>query len=268
MKVYTRSFIAFALASTLTATSHGTTLVSGFESNADGALVGQLSPEGQTWVESDATTPILNVSSGEVSFGATGQDASVSLGSSFSDTTIYFGFTLTMTAANANAGGDFFASLGSSTTGSGSVTAARLYATSSGATTGDYFLGGRTAALGGQTFGTGELDYGTPYRVVMAYTAADGTGTAGYNIYLDPTSEIEGNNITYVSYTRTGSTGLNDVGSFSIRQIGGNAGGISDLVVATTFEEAAAIPEVSTLSAFLGVSALSLAILRRRCKNS
>ncbi|WP_309399951.1 PEP-CTERM sorting domain-containing protein [Cerasicoccus maritimus] len=251
--------LAFSIVTPLV---NATTLVSGFGSNADGALVGQSTPQGQTWVQFGSVANPLNVSNNTLTLTTTGENTSVNFlnGDTFSDTTLYLGFTMNLSSVSS--AGTFFTSFSSNNTTDSS--AGRVYVKTDGVSTGDYLLGGRTGAFGGQEYGTIDLNFNQDYRVVMAYTAAGSGATAGYTIYVDPISSTEGDNTIYHAYTRSGAASLNTVGSYQIRQ--DQVGGVlSNIVVATTFSEAAAIPEPTTYALLLGsLSLLTIVALKRR----
>ena len=97
-----------------------------------------------------------------------------------------------------------------------------------------------------------DLAFGTTYRVVQSYNFD--TGAA--QLWVNPTT------IASPSVTSTSLDPSRAVGQFGFRQAAGNSTQLIDnLQVATTFGEAAAIPEPS--SALLGAMG-ALALLRRR----
>ncbi|WP_309400959.1 hypothetical protein [Cerasicoccus maritimus] len=221
---------------------HAEILLSGFGEYANGSLTEQFSPEGQEWTRTGSIEAFpLIVNYGEVPLMGDGEDATIGLGGIHSNTTIYVGLTLSL--INASDGtGDFFAALGGDGT---TYTAGRLYASTNGATAGGFRLGGSTSYAGGANFGTTDLYFNTPYRIVLAYTAD--SATPGFKIYVNPISPNEEDNTVYISYFRNYVSGLNEVASFQLSQFGGQkAGTISDLLVATTFAEAFAATSPTT----------------------
>jgi hypothetical protein len=100
------------------------------------------------------------------------------------------------------------------------------------------------------TWGTG-LSFGTTYRVVGSYTE----GTNLTKLWVNPTTEAS----TSISFT---DPAANPVAAFALRQSSGGTQVVSNLIVADTFNEAAAIPEPASLG-LLGLVGLAMGRRRR-----
>lgn len=242
-----------------TATAPAAVLVSGFDGYNNGNLIGQVTPEGQTWTYISGSTPILNVTNGNLAINATGVDAYVGLGGSYtSGSILYYGLTLNLTAATV--AGDLFASL---TGADGSVLGwGRLFAKSSGS---GFVLGVQRAGSDTVIYGTTELAFNSDYRIVYHYTI-QATNLNQSILYVNPENlSNEGANTIY-SQTPTGGGGT-DIRNFQLWQNNNSpTGTISDLAVTTTFSEAA-IPEPSAF-AMLGLGVVAVIILRRSQKRT
>jgi len=236
--------------------SQAAVLVSGFSTNTNGALVGQNAPQGQTWTQLGATaTNPLTLTNGTLALNNTGQDAYISLGTSTTNGTVYFGYNLTVTTPRT---GDTISTFSANTTGLGG--GGRFLVQANG---GGYVLGGAVGTT--PTYGTTVLNTNTEYRIVFAYSVAPGGSNDSLSIYVNPTNLInQGANTPYLTLTNL--TGLTSVDYFQlIQNVSSSAPNstVNGLSVATTFSEAA-VPEPATGGAVLCGLGATLIFRRRR----
>jgi trimeric autotransporter adhesin len=258
-----RSFLACGVIAAAALTAQGAVLSNvSFNSPiySDGAIIGQ-----DGWlITGTSTVNPINVTNtatdGVVPLTTTGQDVRrpFTTAVSPSDTSIYYSLNVNLSAAQAT--GDYFAHLGD---GGTSLFYGRLFAKSEGAG----FVLGLTTSSGTPTYGTTVLSFGTEYQIVARYDVVSGGTTNDTGaLYVNPTSATEGSNTLYVAGTTVGTdaTGITAFTHQNLRQ-GAAANAptltVDDFRVATTFAEAAAIPEPASL-AVLGLG--SLMGLRRR----
>jgi len=207
-----------------------------------GNLVGQ-----DSWVaiSGAGSTPIQVGASGTtlVQGSGTREDAGRSFTAISAGQTYYFGFDVTVTGGNTNV---YFAHLGD---GGTSNFAARVFITASAGSDFTFGLSGNSNTF--VTWGTG-LSFGTSYRVVGSYTQ----GSNVTRLWVNPASE------SGTSITSTSSSSI-AISSFGLRQASGNSSQlISNLAVATTFDEVSLVPAPGAM-ALLGVAGL-LGARRRR----
>lgn len=110
-------------------------------------------------------------------------------------------------------------------------------------------------------FNASYTSYGDPARIVIEISASGGLGT-NYDTTRVWSSDTE----SYIS-TIVGNTGVNALDTFFARRgsdSNGNRVFIDNIVVATTFNEAALIPEPSSL--MTGAGLVGLGFLRRRTR--
>ena len=136
---------------------------------------------------------------------------------------------------------DYFNSAGATFSNSGTPTArARNYSSSGG-------------------FNAPYTNYGDPARIVIEISASGGLGSS-----YDTTRVWSSDSESYIS-TIVGDTGVNALDTFFARRgsdTNGNRVFIDNIVVATTFDEAALIPEPSSLMS--GTALLGLGLIRKR----
>lgn len=241
-----------------------------FNSYTNGNLAGTSQDAvGQgTWKQTStsATSPV-QINNGAVTLGTSGQDIYSPLTTPISltdGTSFYIGLDVSVTSAQA--GGDYFLHW-STPAGTTGTFIERLYIKSSGSG----FVFGYDGSSGGTVnYSSSVLNFNTDYRLVLSYTAVAGTVNDTFALYLNPTDGVEGDNTAYMTsgYVGTGAE-ANTVSAINFRQ--GSAGSApaltaDNLVVATTFGEAAAVPEPAVAS-LCGLAALGF-YLRFRKKNS
>ena len=142
------------------------------------------------------------------------------------------------------------------------------------ATTGGYLLGwAETSGGAAATYGSTVLNFGTDYRVVVAYHdvagAANDTGALYVNPFTDPVHEA--GNTPYITKSWTSTSAENEtIASLNLRQgTATSAAGLSvdDLNASLSFEDVATftpVPEPTTLSLIGGFGLLALLVIRRR----
>lgn len=249
------------LAASLTVTgSQAAVLLDDTFNYTNGNLVGQGS-WGQTG--SVATTPVQVVDGAAVL--ATGQDVykGLSATQTLADVgSLYFGLDFSIQTATAN--GDYFFHT-SPTVGDSSIFVGRLFARSSG--TGFQLGLLETSGTGTIAYGTTVLDFNTDYKAVVVWNSITGATNDVFSLYIDPLSGTQSSNTLYISRTWSSTTAEPaTVAAINLRQAGGNAAGVTidRVVVATTFAEAAVIPEPGSYAVLLGGVALLGALTRRR----
>ncbi len=185
-----------------------------FSTFSAGNLVGQ---QGWGQIGGNSSLP-LQIAGGVVGipFGQTNDNQDAYKNIAFRST-LYAGFTLTVTNAPPGTNASFFVSLLSSNNGTG-FNDARVNAHDVG---GQYQLGIRYNGLGVNPFVFGgNLDYGTQYVVIVkAAVTNDGIGNVFTNValYVAPTSGVEGDQTPYASQFCTGDT-ESFMGGFNISQ--------------------------------------------------
>jgi hypothetical protein len=246
-------------------------LTDNFDSYSTGNLVGQ-----DSWIitGTSVVNPIQVVSPGvggignQASLTTTGQDAYKAFSGAVAHTdgnTIYTGMDVTVSAVQAT--GDYFIHV-SDPVGTTTAFFQRLFAKTS--TVGGDFQFGLT-----DTSGTGSVtDYGatgltlnTVYHVVVAWNFVAGANNDTFKVYVNPTSNTEGLNPTYLTHNWSSVTAEPaQLTEFNFRQ--GTATNaptelVDNISVSDTFSDVAAIPEPASASLLMlgGVS-----LLRRRRK--
>lgn len=200
--------------------------------SSEGALVGQ-----SGWVQVGAETANpMNVAGGLLRVGKTGQDAAKPLTSPVASGAVFVGFDLNVSAAQS---GDFFLAFSPGADGGGVLTD-RLFVQASADKAG-YLLGIASAIV--PVYGTRVLELNHTYRVVTVFRS--GTAAA---IYVDPASpKEEGANASYLELpTRNTFADGSGYRSLAIVQnVSAKAPTLTlgNLVVATSFAEAAAMPK-------------------------
>jgi hypothetical protein len=234
-----------------------------FNSDNNGNLVGDTTPGYGTWTQtSGSSSQPIQVVNNAVALGATGQDAANTVAiAATMGTSIYMGATISVSAANS--AGDFFLylspSVGSSTMDD------RLYAKSSGA---GFVFGIAPNSSTTEVYGSTVLSLNTVYQIVVEYNFVSGLHNDTMNVYINPTSGVEGNNSTYVTSTSsaTGSDlSASPNGGINFRQgtsTDAPTETIDNLIVATSFNDIVPVPEPGTWGAISGAGLLGLCGVR------
>jgi len=241
------------------------TLSDNFDSYANGNLVGQGS-----WAQTGATaTSPVQVNSGVVTIGNTGQDIYDPFSSPLTladGQSLYFSVAINVSAAQAT--GDYFMHF-TPDAGNSSLFYDRLFVKS---TTGGYLLGLEGTAGGGAVvnYGTTVLNLGTSYNVALAYNYSATTATNSVvSVYVNPTDPTFANDTAYLS-TPWGSTNpdTNQIAAVNFRQ--GSASSaptltVDNLVVSQSFADVITVPEPSSLAlAAVGGIAFLVSFRRKR----
>jgi uncharacterized protein YaiE (UPF0345 family) len=238
--------------------------------SSTGNLVGSSPTTGANWAQtSTATANALQVSNGSLSILTNGQDAWGGFTSPVSNTAgsrLFAGFDINLSAAQ---GGDYFLHF-SDPAGTTTNFYGRVFARASGS---GFQLGlasnsGTTAVT---TYGTTVLNFSQTYRVVTSWEFVSGTANDVFNVYVDPTDGVQGNNTAYISnYAWTGNAEpAATVAAINIRQgATANAPTLSlDRLIVTRNDFAAAsnfaaVPEPASML-LLGVAGIGGFAFRR-----
>lgn len=244
-----------------------------FQDNFDtnGALLGLNPNVGGTWTITGASVVNpLTVSSNALGITTTGQDAFGALTGAVPATggnSLFTGIDINLSAAQAT--GDYFLHL-SDPAGTTTNFYQRLYARSSGA---GYQLGLQSNSGTGTliTYGTDELAFNRPYRIVTSWDFVSGLANDVFNIYVDPTDATPGNNVAYLAgYAWTGNAEPLQLAAVNFRQgTAANAPTMTadELIVSNVFADAAqltVIPEPAAGLALVGLAGLAGLVRRRR----
>lgn len=214
----------------------------------DGTLVGAPS---SPWVSISGTAGQLDVTSGRTNVtGAESEDAASGLsGAPITAGTVYAGLTFQLSALP-TATTTYFAMLTDAANGFRS----RVHTTLTGAAAGSFRIGIGDASSAIVTIPV-DLSLNTDYRFVVANDVATGRST----LYLNPTTETGG-------VVATDATTPQTISRFGLRQSAGiGTISVDNLIVATTFSEAATVPEPTSL-ALVAIGAVGL--LRRRARRA
>lgn len=250
-------------------TVQGTTVLSGFGSYADGALIGQDSPQGQTWAHLQNASSPLAVAGGNLPFVSGGEDVTVGFtgGTVYQNTTLYVGLDLRINSGLA-ANTEGYVGAFAANADSGSLAyGARIYGKVIDASTLDFGIS--AGFRGGRTYGATAYNLDQTYRVVVAYSFSDAaSNNETVTMYIDPASTNQGEQTIYATYTRTSSIAtfplVDTVSQFQIFQ-DVFSGNMSNLAVGTTFADVAVVPEPSTFAWGAGLLVL-LPLAYRRWK--
>ena len=163
-----------------------------------------------------------------------------------SDQTYYVGFDVKVSASANLTSSTYFMAFNN-----GNSYATRMFVTSATGSNFTFGLSGNTSTV--TAWGTG-LTFGTSYRVVGSYTQ----GTNVTNLWVNPTSAAS----TSITSTASGATNIN---SILLRQDSGTATElVSNMVVSTTFDEAATFPAIPAPGAVALIGLAGLVASRRR----
>jgi MYXO-CTERM domain-containing protein len=202
-----------------------------------GALAGQ-----DSWTVSSGTSNAVQVGSTGttlVNGGGSREDLVHALTQIGTGQTYYVGFDVTVSAGANVASSTYFMAFNNNTN-----YATRMFVTSSSGSNFTFGLSGNSNTA--VAWGTG-LTFGTTYRVVGSYTQ----GTNVTNLWVNPSSAAS----TSITSTASGATNIN---SILLRQDTGiSTQLVSNMVVATSFAEAATFPVPAPGAiALLGVAGL------------
>ncbi len=205
-----------------------------FATFASGNLAGQ-----QNWTQLGAISNVpIQVVGGQAGFtgGLLANDQTVYKNFQLTNETVYYGMTLTLTNAPNSGSVTYFATMYTSSNGTGTAEF-RLAAESPNAAKTNYVLGVRITPAGSDpyTFGTNGLNYGTQYQVIVQVIP----GGTNITVYVNPTSGVLGAQTPYAKNIIASGAGTT-VGSFAISQldsgtISSDGGSIGKAVVGDNF---------------------------------
>jgi hypothetical protein len=218
----------------------------------DGPLVGQ-----GTWTTHSGTANQVDVASGMVNLTqAESEDVNKLLGSTFTTGTLYAGLSFNFSALPLGAGNYFFHFKDGTTSGF----RGRVFATTTGAASGAFRLGISDTTGTPSAIIPTDIALNTNHRLVLSLDAATGRSS----LFLDALTETGG-------VTAIDTTSALGVSTIALRQSTASGAGmgvlrVDDLVVATTFAQAA-VPEASSfLFGGLALCAAGAPALKRRWK--
>lgn len=272
----TLTYLVFALAFPLAALAQFTPITDDF--STAGSLVGSAPDSGVgNWTQISNTSPALATSSGVLNLAASsGESAQLNFASAnLSSGTIYMGWNFTVSASGSISTSDTVQAIagfrsGSASSGTFDVsfgifrpsTAAQTTSGAPSTSTSQIAVGffsgsSLNAASNNLTEWSVPLSRGTQYRAVLGLNM----DTDEARLWLAPVS-VDSPSISIASTA--------SIRGVFFRQGGASHGAVAidDLTVSQTFTTAAAIsvPEASTFSLFLGLSALGSAAFRRTRK--
>jgi hypothetical protein len=224
--------------------AHATIIVDETFTYADGALVGKDPAVGGVWAaHSGAATNPFQVTSGTTAVNGTGEDVNIGFagGPIGAGAIIYAGFDLTVPTSSVTTNANFAHFLQGTT-----IFGARVWMTApSGGPGFRLALSGDNSITDadGESFWGSNLAFDTTYRVVTKYNY----DTAETKLWISPVDE----SITLIAATDGFAT--DEFTAFALRQsLASSTQRIDNLIVATTFSEAAGIiPEPTTISLML-----------------
>lgn len=222
-----------------------------FTRATDGSLTGTDPSVGGTWTSFSGTSGEVQVTAGIVTLtDANSEDTGAAFqGGALNSGTIYYGFNVAVTDPGSYDGTDYeyFALLKNDA----SDFTSRLDVAAFSASGYRFGIAG-SSGTADAAWGV-DLDYGASYRVVVEFDFTSGVST----LFVNPTS------LSSTSITSAADT-VPELTQFAFRQSSASpdfTGTVDDLIVATSFNEAALVPEPSSL--LLGALG-ALALIRRR----
>ena len=229
----------------------------------NGPLVGN-----DSWIlTGTATANPEQVVGGKVPLTTSGQDVNASFAPvTLNDgDTLFMGVTINVSAAQAT--GDYFLHVTPGPAGNSFDFFQRIFIRSLGAG----FQLGYAETSGGATpaYGVDVLNFGTDYRVVLAYNRVPGAANDTGTLYVNPPDlNNPGADPIYVSKVWSSTTAeTNVVGTINLRQ--GNSANaatltVDDLALGLAFSDVSAIPEPQSLLWVGGFGLLAWNFIRRR----
>lgn len=217
----------------------------------NGTLAGQTPAIGGLWTSISGTAGQIQVVNGQVLLSDSASEDVTSLFDPVSSGSLYFGMDLIVNDPGSYSGTDF--EYFTHFDGSGFTARTDIAAFS----VAGYRPGIATTSSAAESVWGSDLVYGSKYRIVVGYDF--GTGFA--SLWVDPTS------ISDTSITSTTSVNVSLLDGFNFRQSSASPNldlSIGGLRVATTFPDAAAVPEPATVAAAFAIISLGFVFFRRR----
>lgn len=244
--------LTLGAASLLVSTASAVSLVNESFSYADGNLVGQ----GGWTAHSGAGNKAIQVSGGAISLdqsSGSGEDVNTAFAAIGAGEIIYAGFDFTLASGQTvdpDANGLYFAHFKDS----GFGFRARVFVTVAGSG-GDFSVGLDGDGSAPSVTWASDLSFDTTYRAVVSYDF----DTGNTQLWIDATAEGDTNISDNAGSANTA------IEAFAFRQASDYTGSqlIDNLLVATTFSEAAVVPEPSS-TALLGLAGLATLLRRKR----
>lgn len=213
----------------------------------NGTLTGQSPAVGGQWTSISGTAGDIQVLNGKVLLTDAASEDTESGFAAVSSGVLYFGLDLSVADPGSYSGTDFeyFVHFGGSTFTARTDIAAFSVS--------GYRPGIATTSITAEAVWGVDLAYGSDYRMVVGYDFTTGLAT----MWIDPTA------VTDPSISSTTSVTGGSLDSFNFRQSGATPDqnlSIGGLRVATTFDEAAVVPEPGTF-ALLGLAGVAMAVV-------